>query len=348
MNATPNEDPALRSQAVDWLRRLEQAPSDVALRAEIDAWLSQDVRHRQAYDDAASLWTQAPKPEPEAIPAPDLATALPGGLPNGPVLWDRTQALPRRWGVAAMAGLALLAAAAFVAFPTVQLWTMADHRTGAGELREIALDDGSRLTLDGRTAIAVSFTAAQRTVDLLSGQAFFEVAPAARPFVVTARGVTIRVAATASGKMAFDKVAFDVTAPDEGVAVAVQSGAVSVSEAALGAIAEVTAGLQLKLPRNRGPFVEPIRPGEVAAWRDRRLAFHGTTLRDAVREIARSLDTIVVFADERIADQPVTATVDLSRPDEALRTVVQLKDGRVTTFTPYLTVISSRSLLGSP
>ncbi len=341
MNATPNEDPALRSQAVDWLRRLEQAPTDMALRAEIDAWLSQDVRHRQAYDDAASLWTQAPKPEPEAIPAPDLAAALPGGLPNGPVLWDRTQALPRRWGVAAMAGLALLAAAAFVAFPTVQLWTMADHRTGAGELREIALDDGSRLTLDGRTAIAVSSTAAQRTVDLLSGQAFFEVAPAARPFVVTARGVTIRVAASG-------KAVFDVTAPDEGVAVAVQSGAVSVSETALGAIAEVMAGLQLKLPRNRGPFVEPIRPGEVAAWRDRRLAFREMPLRDAVREIARSLDTIVVFADERIADQPVTATVDLSRPDEALRTVVQLKGGRVTTFTPYLTVISSRSLLGSP
>ena len=343
MTTAANEDPALRSQAVDWLRRLEQAPTDTALRAEIDAWLSQDVRHRQAYDDAASLWTQAPKPEPEAIPAPDLAAALPGGLPNGPVLWDRTQALPRRWGVAAMAGLALLAAAAFVAFPTVQLWTMADHRTGAGELREIALDDGSRLTLDGRTAIAVSFTPTQRTVDLLSGQAFFEVAPAARPFVVTARGVTIRVADTASGK-----TAFNVTAPDEGVAVAVQSGAVSVSETALGAIAEVTAGLELKLPRNRGPFLEPIRPGEVAAWRDRRLAFRDTPLRDAVREIARSLDTIVVFADERIAEQPVTATVDLSRPDEALRTVVQLKDGRVTTFTPYLTVISSRSLLGSP
>lgn len=61
-----------------------------------------------------------------------------------------------------------------------------------------------------------------------------------------------------------------------------------------------------------------------------------------IDEVGRYLETLIVFADERIGDRPVTATVDLRRPAEALRAVVGLGDGRVTEVTPYLTVISSR------
>ena len=341
VHTPPTVDPAMRSEAVDWLARLEQAPHDAALRAEIEDWLAQDLAHRLAYDEAASLWNQAPAAE--AAPAPTSSDGLAGGLPNGPVLWDRTQVRPTRCGIIVAAGFALIAAIAFAAFPTVQLWTMADHRTGA-ELREIALDDGSRITLDRRTAIAVSSTATPHMVDLLAGQAYFEIPLApARPMVVTARGVTI--AAPAPGA---SEAAFDVAASDDGVAVAVRSGAVSVGTTSLGAITDVTAGLQAKLPRGRAPVLEPISPDAVAAWRTQRLAFDGTTLREAVQEIARSLDTLVVFTDERIADQRVTSSVDLSRPDEALRTVVQLAGGQVAMFTSYLTVIASRGPLGTP
>lgn len=336
MSVDPNEEPALRSQAVDWLRRLEATPHDAALRAEVDGWLSLDARHRLAYDEAASLWHQAPEPETAPDAAPSAVPDVGPGLPHGPVLWDGSKARPR-WWILAVAVAAVAAGLAALALPAVQLRIAADHRTGVAEVREIALADGSRVTLDASTAIAVSFTATRRTVALLSGQAFFEVTPSRElPFVVTTRGVTVSATSEGTGSE------FDVLTSEEGVAVAVRSGAVTVSEQALGAVDELTPGLQLKLPRNRGPLLAPMRPDEVARWRDRRLAFSGTPLREAVGQIGRYLETVIVFADERIGDVPVMATVDLRRPAEALRTVVGLGDGRVTEVTPYLTVISSR------
>ena len=51
---------------------------------------------------------------------------------------------------------------------------------------------------------------------------------------------------------------------------------------------------------------------------------------------------MIVFADSRIADSLVSGIIDLDRPDDALRALVDLQQGRITRISPYLTVISSR------
>jgi transmembrane sensor len=57
--------------------------------------------------------------------------------------------------------------------------------TGIEETRAVALEDGSRIVLDRRSRLRVAFTAAARDVELLDGQAHFEVAKDAhRPFRV--------------------------------------------------------------------------------------------------------------------------------------------------------------------
>lgn len=320
MSLDPNDGQPARGQAVEWLMRLQESPHDAGLRAELDDWLARDVRHQRAFDEMEALWGQA-----------EEVGALRAGRREPEISRLPSRRRRRRW--AAAAGLALAASLALVAFPKVQLWLAADHQTGLAELRDVLLDDGSRVVLDARTAISVEYTATQRTVTLLSGQAYFEVTPTReRPFVVKAETVAVRVTGTT----------FNVGRSDDGVDVAVRSGSVAVSEQGRGMVADLTAGQQLQLPRRGAPVVGVTAPDDVAAWRERRLIVYDTPIREVVKQIARHTNTVVVFVDGGIADQPVTATVDLRRPDEALRTVVGLKYGQVMEITPFLAVISSR------
>ncbi len=329
------DEQSLRAEAVGWLIRLQEAPGDASLRAAVDAWLAESERHRRAYADMEPLWRQA-----EEVGALRAARARQqsrrpsrdrGRLPSR----HPSRHPGRRWIAAAGLALAasLAASVAFVFLPTVRLWLAADHRTGVAELRDVLLEDGSRVILDARSAIAVDYAAGRRSVTLLAGQAFFEVTPApARPFVVAAGTVAVRVTGTK----------FDVARSDSGVAVAVRSGSVTVSEQGRGDVADLTGGQQVRLAPDGAAARGAVSPDDVGSWRDRRLVVYDRPVRDVVQQIARYTDAVIVFADGRIADQLVTATVDLRRPRDALRAVVDLKHGTVTEISPYLMVISSR------
>ncbi|TAJ88487.1 MAG: DUF4880 domain-containing protein [Reyranella sp.] len=316
-----NEGQPIRGQAVEWLMQLQESPGDERLHAEFDDWLARDARHRGAYEEMASLWGQAERVGALRVNRQRTETAS-----------GRVAATGRkRWVLAA--GLAIAASLAFITVPRVQLWLAADHQTGVAELRDIVLDDGSRIALDAQTAISVEYTGTQRTVTLLSGQGYFEVTPSrARPFVVKAENVSVRVTGTA----------FSVGLSDANVAVAVRSGSVNVSEQARGTIADLTAGQQVRLSRAGSIALGDVAADDVAAWRERRLVVYDVPIRQVVEQIARHTKAVVVFADSRIAEQLVTATVDLQHPEEALRTVVGLRYGKVTEMSSYLAVISAR------
>lgn len=319
MNPEPSKGPALRGQVAAWLLRLEEAPDDQALRAEYEAWLAQSERHRKAHETITSLWRNA---EELRSPAP------------GPLTAKLAKLTPRRprvrrfaWGLAAVA-----ACLAILAFPAIQLRLAADHSTGVAELREVVLEDGSRVSLDAASAIAVVYKANRRTVTLLAGQAFFEVVPSAeRPFVVSTSDVEVTVTGTS----------FGVGASSTGVAVEVETGAVKVSrEGKL--LADLAVGQRVRIAPGGVTTRGAISPDEVAAWRDHRLVVYQATIRDVVEQIGRYVPGAIVFRDREIADRLVTGVIDLSRPDEALQAVVEMQKGKVANISPYLVVISSR------
>jgi transmembrane sensor len=323
LSLDPSEEQPVRGQIVEWLMRLQEEPDDRRLRAEFDAWLAQSDHHRRAYRDMETLWQQAEevgsiranrRPDDRARRSPRLGRRL-----------------NRRWTAAA--GLALAASLAIFVLPTVRLWLTADYQTGVAELRDVLLDDGSRVTLDAQTAIVVDYTEGRRSVTLLSGQAFFEVMPSQeRPFVVKANTVAVRVTGTA----------FDVATAKAGVAVAVRSGSVNVTEGGRGVVADLTGGQQLQLSRNGVAARSAISSDDVGVWRDHRLVVYDRPIRDVVQQIARHTNAVILFTDSGIADQLVTATIDLRHPHEALRAVVDLKYGKIVEISPYIVVISSR------
>lgn len=318
MNPAPAQGDSLQGQVIDWLMRLESAPGDTVLRAEFESWLSRSESHRRAYAAVEPVW--------------DASTGLP------PLAAARREAsrAGRPWyrrPVSMMAGAALAACVALFAFPALQLRLAADHMTGTAEMRDIVLEDGSRIALDAGSAVAVEYAEARRSVRLLSGQAFFEVTPSARrPFVVSAGQVDVTVTGTA----------FDVAKLETGVAVSVQSGSVNVTRGGAGEVAALTAGQWVRVA-DEGPVGRGMMaPDDVAAWRDRRLVAYDAVLRDVVGQVGRRMPGVIVFADSRIAESLVSGIVDLDRPDDALRALVDLQRGRITRISPYLTVIASR------
>jgi transmembrane sensor len=320
LNPERSKRPALRGQVAAWLLRLEEAPDDQALRAEYEAWLAQSERHRKAHDAITSLWRNA-----EALGSAEVAPQ-PAKVATLKPLRPRVRRLAW-WGVAGLA-----ACLAILAFPAVQLRLAADHITGVAEIREVVLEDGSRASLDAESAIAVAYTAKQRTVTLLAGQAFFEVvASAERPFVVAASDVKVTVTGTS----------FSVGTFSTGISVEVESGTVDVSrEGRL--LADLAVGQHVRIAPGGVTRRGSINPDEVAPWRDHRLVVYQATIRDVVEQIGRHVPGAIVFRDREIADRLVTGIINLNRPDEALQAVVEMQNGKVVNISPYLAVISSR------
>lgn len=63
--------------------------------------------------------------------------------------------------------------------------------TSVGEIKQVELADGSRVTLDTSTKLDVRVGGSRRTAHLRYGRARFQIAPGAAPFVIEAAGVTV-------------------------------------------------------------------------------------------------------------------------------------------------------------
>ena len=72
-------------------------------------------------------------------------------------------------------------------------------RTAAGEVRQLALADGSRVTLDGGTAVDIDLAGDARRVRLYRGEVYVEVAPGGKPFVVIDRDAATRLGVSTVG-----------------------------------------------------------------------------------------------------------------------------------------------------
>lgn len=320
MNPVPGRGESLQAQAIEWLMRLEGEPEGAALRAEFERWLAQSDSHRRAYAAVELAWGTSSRLAPLTPERREAARAVPP--------WRRLH-----YGGAALAVTALAACCAFFAVPAVQLRLQADHVTATAELRDLVLEDGSRVALDAGSAVAVGYTAAQRGVRLLAGQAFFEVVPSReRPFVVAAGGIDVVVTGTT----------FNVAKSEGGVAVAVQSGTVNVLRHNAENLASLGAGQRVRVAAKSGAAQDNVDPQDVTAWRDRRIVVYDVPVREIVEQIGRHMPGMIVFADSKIADSLASGIIDLKNPADALRALVDLQRGQVTTLSSYLTVISSR------
>lgn len=328
---TDDQTERLLEEAMDWLLRLQAAPDDPTVQAAAADWAAADPAHGLAWAQAQKTWSLIGAAPPVHAAHWGKSPASPANAAPNP--GKRTKAGRFGVGLAAAALAACLLLLVGATDPLLRL--RADYATATAELRTVALPDGSLAHLAPRSALAVEETPTRRGVRLLAGEAFFEVLPNPnRPFVVEAANIAVTVLGTA----------FDVRLDDDGAAVGVKSGVVSVRRGGIGGVVDerLSAGQRLTAPRNGGAAVRgAVNPDEVAVWRDGYLFLDNATLAQAVAELERYLPGWIVVDDERLRQRRVTGVYDLSQPENALQALAQPHNGRVRRIGPYLRILSA-------
>jgi transmembrane sensor len=323
----------LLDEAMDWLMRLNEAPTDAALIAAWDDWLQASEAHAGPWARICRTWAalgDMPAAAPEAVlPVIDAVPSQSASLQGG--------RFPRRGlGLAVATFMSAAALVAVLVAPTLQMRFEADFRTGAGETQIVTLADGSKVTLAPETALAEDFDGGARHVRLLSGEAFFEVErDSARPFVVAAPDVSVRVLGTA----------FSVRDTGHGTRVELAHGAIALTPDKAEAGAELTLqpGDVVNVERADGKTERSqVDPADIALWRTGQLAVTDQPLGEVVALIQRQHAGWIVMPESDIAALRVTGLYDLSDPDKALMALVAPFGLQIRKASPYLRIISSR------
>jgi transmembrane sensor len=274
------------NEAAIWTWRLDSGMLTAAEQNELDAWLRLDYRHRHALDELRSTWSMLDR---LAERAPDEKLAALARPRRRRFFSGRK----RYWEAAAAAMLivALGAALWMTRRPGMQMMS-----TAVGQHRRIGLADGSQVTLNTDTLLAVDLTPGRRDVYLRRGEAHFDVVhDAARPFYVHVGDTVIRDVGTQ----------FEVRLhSDRDIDVLVDQGQVEVrGPAAAEWVRALSAGEQLFIagPSLKVIAVSPKQVADDLAWREGALVFDGEPLSQALAEVGRYTRTRIVLAGPQVA-----------------------------------------------
>jgi transmembrane sensor len=299
-------------EAAEWFVELNTGPPlDRATRARFDRWVRASPEHVRAFLEVIPIWedgSQLPQ-DLDATPeqlvewarsASNIHSMQSGHRPQRGSEGQRTQVLSpnrsaRRVWVAGLAAAILLALGTVAGYRAVRYPT---YVTGIGEQRSLVLPDNSVLELNARSRIRVRYSAHERAIDLVEGQALFHVAKsAARPFVVYSGETRVRAVGTEFD--VYRKVSRTVITVVEG-RVSVYSGAqpdASVAsrstrggsgQVTMGEAAEtLAAGEQLTLGPGGIRKAEHANLAGAMAWTQRQLVFDSTALPEVAEEFNR-------------------------------------------------------------
>ncbi len=306
-------------QACDWFVTLREGPFEQAEREAFTEWLRNSPQHIRAYLDVAAIWADVPGVDPqrkvdasalvEAARAQDNVVSLASPTEQisrressaEPTGVHSTPRWPRRW--------VLPAAACLVAgIAGVTLWSLSKaptYETAAGEQRSLVLADGSTVVLNSRSRVRVAFSERERSIDLLEGQALFEVAKdPSRPFVVASDDIRVRAVGTQ----------FDVYRKTRGTTVTVLEGQVELVAPATPRYPDAAGTAEP--PATNTPATLALGAGEQAtvlptgiahtrradvnaatAWMRRQIVFEHASLAEVAEEFNRYNSRQLVFAE---------------------------------------------------
>lgn len=324
-SAVAKPDVPVSEQAAAWYFELEHGPNDRTTRRQFVRWLKRSPEHIDAFLAIAVLEQELAGMPGGIEEALALVEGSGGGaVPIGsaaavrPARADAPPGRRRRgrWlGAAAAAAVAVLGTFWFVSFD--QPPPAAVHRTDFGEQRSLALGDGSIVTLNTRTEVVVRYAPAVREVELLTGEALFDVAAdPARPFVVDTGAVALEVLGTK----------FSVYRTAGTTRLAVVEGVVRVAplerperqllvRAGNGAVATADGAIRR---------VAGIDVDKAMAWTERRLVFEDVPLQDVVSEFNRYNRRPLVVEDAQLAERRITS-VFLANDVSALVAFLELE-----------------------
>lgn len=269
----------LRREAASWLARL-QSGRDPDTERKFQKWRDADPRHAAAFHRVQQSYEQAGL----LRHSPAVASSLHGAvLPKRE--WQLRPALAAAMAVAVFVPVAVVifrdGGSPFANTGAVMLMTR------VGEIRQVELADGSKVTLDTATKVDVEIGRSRRSAHLRYGRARFQIVEAKAPFVVesgtiiitTRQGVIDVEQVGGQGRIEVLAGAVDVRGSEQGTS--------PVALAAGEAVAVVPGGAEQKLVA--APATD---------WTKGMLQFDGTPLAQAVGLANRYSERHIILADD--------------------------------------------------
>jgi transmembrane sensor len=347
----------IAEEAAEWVVRIDSGPLEAAEREMLARWLTASPLHVDELLYSASIMGGLQGIDIAGSPSIDqiLSQFDPQVVPlfgqeraAETKAFDKRTALARRAVANARSRMngrwaALAASLAFVLVATLAIVRLgvpdvasekattaqADetYSTQVGEQRSIALEDGSILYMNADSRVTVSLTGAYRRIDLLRGEALFDVAhDPRRPFRVVAGDTVAQAVGTQ----------FNVKRTPDGIRVVVVEGKVLVNSRtgergsrkgpANTAPAPdrswdnppvlLLAGQQAQVEASKAaPLVSNADLVAATSWRTRQLSFDGEGLAAIANEFNRYNRAKIVLSDTSLARLRLSGVFDANDPE---------------------------------
>ncbi|MEB1530449.1 FecR domain-containing protein [Xanthomonas campestris pv. campestris] len=305
-------DGTVAEQAARWFLLNREAPLSEPQRLAFLDWMQRSPEHVREYLRALHLHRQVGAAmgmaRQEAV-AP--GRAVHGSLAKVVPLFASAPRTPAPRMRRARRGWMLAAAAACIAlglgFGLLHLQPQALLLTaGHGQLRDLRLADGTQLRLNADSVVRVRMGWLSRRVELLQGEATFDIAADRRPFLVQVDGLQIRDIGTV----------FDVSRRLQGTRIGVMSGEVEVWRSGTDArrLAQLDAGRVVLVDHGSGAVQRLDMPASMLLdWQQRKVSFLDERLDEVAAAFNRHNTVQVVVEDAAAASVRLSGSLDAHR-----------------------------------
>lgn len=334
----------ITEQAVSWYIE-QQEPLTERQRVAFLNWLRTSPRHVAEYFAVVQMHGDFKAAAAlKTITAEELAEKA--GRDNPVVMFPLIGSAIRKEHVArpgrvrrAAIRVAGLAAAVVMAWLGIGYWRNANglvERSFQGDtvaVRLVTLPDGTLVQLDRNSVIDVHFDGRFRRIEVVRGNALFDVGKdAKRPMLVNVGGHVLQDIGTV----------FDVKRDANGDTLTVISGRVRVlnalDEAHQGelasllngvAVADLTAGQQISLSISGVTATQPAQIAKTTAWLPSEIRFQHETIGNVARRFNAYTSKPLVIENESIADERISGIFHADNPQAFAAYLATLPDVRI-------------------
>jgi len=294
-------------QATFWLMEMEEAPLSSKEEAKFKAWLMEDKIHLQAFNDLRKLNNKMASLRQDVLQdtgyqneALDISVLeaidqVASHRAQKKKINEKSKLLYRY--IASIAAVFFIALGTFWFYPE----SVITYKTAVGEQETVMLQDGSILTLNTGSEVAVAMTPGIRRLHLVKGEVYFEVAKdKKRPFEVAVQNAYVKAIGTA----------FNIKQQGKEVSVLVTEG-----------IVELKHTLPSMLNSAPPPQLTPLKAGEQVffgvsplkritlpsselnkqiSWREGQIIFDEVSLAEIVQAIQPYIPSKIIIMDEEV------------------------------------------------
>lgn len=219
------------------------------------------------------------------------------------------------WSAAAIfVALVGLTLSALFFMPAKQITQLA----AKGERKEVILEDGTHITLNGNSSITYSSDFVDQRDIKLSGEAFFDVArDEEHPFTIATGDLAVEVLGTS-----FNINSYDI----QDITVSVNSGRVKVNSTKVDTTIYLTRNLQVNYLQSKTPTITEVNSDDMILWTQEIISLNKTTLTETARILENWYDVSITIQDEDIASETLTGKFKKEKLEHVLSSIALLKN----------------------